>query len=899
VYEVYQSYIKEKPMKTVKERLVAALQLPVKETLAFYKSSFRGLTEEQVEENRNLYGENIITKGQEDSILKKIYESIINPFTVILLVIALVSLVTNVWLAKPGEEDPTTSIIIVVLVLISGGIRFVQELRSDRAASNLSRLIVNTATVIREGAEQELPIDELVVGDIIKLSAGDMIPADVLLLDSRDFFVQQSGLTGESDAVEKVCLAKSDGQNLDSLLETESLAFMGTNVISGRATALVLVVGDETMMGAIEQTLNTYDEPTSFEREMNSISWLLIRLMLIMVPVVFFINGLTDGDWLEAGVFALSVGVGLTPEMLPMIITASLAKGSIIMAQEKVVIKKLNAIQDLGAIDILCTDKTGTLTQDEIVLEYPLEIHGDLDLAVLRRAFLNSYYQTGLKNLMDRAIINRTEKEAEKHEIVRNLDQTFKKIDELPFDFERRRMSVIVKDDEDVISMVTKGALEEMLAISSHVEYKKRITELTEEIRQEILAEVAQLNEQGLRVLGVSYKSDLEEDYDYEVKDESNMILTGYLAFLDPPKSSAAPAIEILAEYGVATKILTGDNDKVTQAVCEKVGLDVDNILLGVEVDALSDEELSQAVEHTTVFAKLSPDQKARIILQLKANGHKVGYMGDGINDAPSMKVADVGISVDTAVDIAKETADVILLDKDLMVLEKGLVEGRKVYANMTKYIKMTVSSNFGNIFSLLFASIFLPFLPMAPVHLIVLNLVYDLSCIALPFDNVDSEFLKKPRIWSANSITRFMAWIGPISSIFDVLTYLVLYFIIVPMITGGSYQAGSGQAETFITLFQTGWFIESMWTQTMVIYMLRSPKLPFVQSRPALSVIVTTMAAALFVTSLPYSLFASVLKTAPLNGTYFLFLLLIIALYMVSVTLVKGLYIKRYKEWL
>lgn len=886
-------------MKTVKERLVAALQLPVKETLAFYKSSFRGLTEEQVEENRNLYGDNIITKGQEDSILKKIYESIINPFTVILLVIALVSLVTNVWLAKPGEEDPTTSIIIVVLVLISGGIRFVQELQSDRAASNLSRLIVNTATVIREGAEQELPIDELVVGDIIKLSAGDMIPADVLLLDSRDFFVQQSGLTGESDAVEKVCLAKSDEQKLDSLLETESLAFMGTNVISGRATALVLVVGDETMMRAIEQTLNTYDEPTSFEREMNSISWLLIRLMLVMVPVVFFINGLTDGDWLEAGVFALSVGVGLTPEMLSMIITASLAKGSIIMAQEKVVIKKLNAIQDLGAIDILCTDKTGTLTQDEIVLEYPLDIHGDLDLAVLRRAFLNSYYQTGLKNLMDRAIINRTEKEAEKHEIVRNLDQTFKKIDELPFDFERRRMSVIVKDDEDVISMVTKGALEEMLAISSHVEYKKRITELTEEIRQEILAEVAQLNEQGLRVLGVSYKSDLEEDYDYEVKDESNMILTGYLAFLDPPKSSATPAIEILAEYGVATKILTGDNDKVTQAVCEKVGLDVDNILLGVEVDALSDEELSQAVEHTTVFAKLSPDQKARIILQLKANGHKVGYMGDGINDAPSMKVADVGISVDTAVDIAKETADVILLDKDLMVLEKGLVEGRKVYANMTKYIKMTVSSNFGNIFSLLFASIFLPFLPMAPVHLIVLNLVYDLSCIALPFDNVDSEFLKKPRIWSANSITRFMAWIGPISSVFDVLTYLLLYFIIVPMITGGNYQAGSGQAETFITLFQTGWFVESIWTQTMVIYMLRSPKLPFVQSRPALSVIVTTMAAALFVTSLPYSLFASVLKTAPLNGTYFLFLLLIIALYMVSVTLVKHLYIKRYREWL
>ena len=650
-------------------------------------------------------------------------------------------------------------------------------------------------------------------------------------------------------------------------------------------------------MGAIEQTLNTYDEPTSFEREMNSISWLLIRLMLVLVPIVFFINGLTDGDWLEAGVFALSVGVGLTPEMLPMVITASLAKGSILMAKEKVVIKKLNAIQDLGAIDILCTDKTGTLTQDEIVLEYPLDIHGDLDLAVLRRAYLNSYYQTGLKNLMDRAIINRTEKEAEKHEIVRNLDQTFKKIDELPFDFERRRMSVLVRDDENVVSMVTKGALEEMLTISNSVEYKGNILPLTEEIRQEILAEVAQLNEQGLRVLGVSYRSDLDADYEYTVKDESDMILTGYLAFLDPPKPSAAPAIKALAEYGVATKILTGDNEKVTEAVCEKVGLDAKNILLGSMIETMSDEELSRVVETTTVFAKLSPDQKARIIIQLKANGHKVGYMGDGINDAPSMKVADVGISVDTAVDIAKETADVILLDKDLLVLEKGLVEGRKVYANMTKYIKMTVSSNFGNIFSLLISSIFLPFLPMAPIHLIVLNLVYDISCIALPFDNVDREFLQKPRIWSAKSITRFMAWIGPISSIFDCTTFLILFFIIAPMITESVYH--HGMSSNFITIFQTGWFIESMWTQTMVIYMLRSPKLPFIQSRPALSVVMTTLAAVFFVTLLPYGPFANLLKVSPLNGTYFLFLMIIMALYMISVTFVKHLYIKKYHEWL
>ena len=886
-------------MQTNKERFITALQEPLETTFATYKTSALGLVDDQVEENRDTYGENVITKGQEDSMIKKIYESIINPFTVILLVIALVSFITNVWLAKPGEQDPTTSIIIVTLVLISGGIRFIQELRSDKAASNLSRMIVNTATVLRDGSEQEIPIDEIVVGDVIKLSAGDMIPADVVLIDSRDFFVQQSGLTGESDAVEKVCLRKADSQNLDSLLESESLAFMGTNVISGQATALVLVVGDETMMGAIEQTINTYDEPTSFEREMNTISWLLIRLMLVMVPVVFVINGLTDGDWLEAGVFALSVGVGLTPEMLPMIITASLAKGSIIMAKEKVVIKKLNAIQDLGAIDILCTDKTGTLTQDEIVLEYPLDIHGDLDLSVLRRAYLNSYFQTGLKNLMDRAIINRTHKEAKKHEIVRDLDQTFHKIDELPFDFERRRMSVIVKDEDGVVSMVTKGALEEMLSVSTYVEYKGDIKRLTDEVRQEVLAEVAQLNEQGLRVLGVSYKTDLDENEIFSVEDEGDMILTGYLAFLDPPKPSAAPAIKALAEYGVTTKILTGDNDKVTQAVCEKVGLDVERILLGSEIDTMTDQELAQVVETTTVFAKLSPDQKARIILCLKNNGHKVGYMGDGINDAPSMKVSDVGISVDTAVDIAKETADVILLDKDLMVLEKGLVEGRKVYANMTKYIKMTVSSNFGNIFSLLFASIFLPFLPMAPVHLIVLNLIYDLSCIALPFDNVDKEFLKKPRIWEANSIMRFMAWIGPISSVFDIITYMLLYFLVVPMILGHGYNHGAADAAAFIMVFQTGWFIESMWSQTMVIHMLRSPKLPFIQSRPAFSVVVTTLAAAFFVTSLPYSPLASILKLSQLNGLYFVLLFAIIVLYMLSVTVVKRIYIKKYKEWL
>ena len=887
-------------MKTAKERFDFAMTKSVVEVLDALETSITGVQEDQVEMLRETYGENKLTKATEVPLWKKIYESIINPFTVILLVIAVISLMTNVILAKPGEEDPTTSIIIVVLVLISGGIRFVQELKSDKAASNLSSLIVNTATVIRDGVQQEIPIEELVVGDVIKLSAGDMLPADALLLETRDFFIQQSSLTGESESVEKKTMwTPSEEETQKPVLESERFVFMGSNVVSGSALAVILVTGNDTMIGRIEKTLNNFDEPTSFEKEMNTISWLLIRLMLVLVPVVFVINGLTDSDWLEAGVFALSVAVGLTPEMLPMIITASLAKGAVIMAKEKIVIKKLNAIQDLGAIDILCTDKTGTLTQDEIILEYPLDIHANLDLGVLKIGYLNSYFQTGLKNLLDRAIITRTEKESIEHEDLRELSTRYKKIDELPFDFERRRMSVIVKEEShEGALLVTKGALEEMLSISAHVQDGKEIHPITEEIRQNILEAVSQLNEQGLRVLGVSQKFYPNASHRFAVEDESNMILMGYLAFLDPPKPSAAPAIQALKEHGVMTKILTGDNEKVTQTVCERVGLPVDHILLGTDIEEMDDATLAIEAEKTTIFAKLSPEQKARIIRLLKVNGHKVGYMGDGINDAPSLKVADVGISVDTAVDIAKEVADVILLDKDLLVLEKGLIEGRKVYANMTKYIKMTVSSNFGNIFSLLFASVFLPFLPMAPVHLIVLNLIYDLSCVALPFDHVDEDFLKEPRAWTAKSITRFMSWLGPTSSIFDIITFAVMFFGIAPMITGSSYAESTNPAY-FLMVFQTGWFIQSMWSQTMVIYMLRSPKLPFIQSKPAFSLLVTSLFALFIVTVLPYTPLAASLKLATLNGMYFLALMLIIISYMLLVTIVKKVYIKKYHEWL
>ncbi|EHI70763.1 magnesium-translocating P-type ATPase [Streptococcus ictaluri] len=884
-------------MKTTRERLLQACQQPVEQTLLELKSSQEGLSQDQVLINQSLYGANRFIKPNQPGLWSKLYDAIINPFTLILLVIALVSFLTNVLWAASREKDPTTVIIILFLVAVSGAIRFFQELQSDKATSHLSEMIVNKATVIRDKQKTDLPITDLVVGDVIHLSAGDMLPADVLLFETRDFFVQESSLTGESEPVEKV----SHGQNkeqAESLLEAQCLAFMGSNVISGSAYALVLVTGNDTQFGSIQASLTAIDEATSFEKEMEHISWLLIRLMLILVPLVFLINGMTDGDWLEAGVFALSVGVGLTPEMLPMIITASLAKGSIVMAKEKVIIKKLNAIQDIGAIDVLCTDKTGTLTQDEVVLEYPLDIHAELDLSVIEQAYLNSYYQTGLKNLLDHAIIGRTHREAKEHLFLRDLDKRYTKIDELPFDFERRRMSVMVTDQTKEKRMVTKGALEEMLGISNWVKDGDAILPMTQAVRQNILDAVDDLNQQGLRVLGISYKSFSSETLDFTVSDESDMILMGYLAFLDPPKESAAPAIEALKKHGVATKILTGDNEKVSQTICEKVGLDITQVLLGSDIENLSDQELQVQVEKTSLFAKLSPQQKARVIYALKANGHKVGYMGDGINDAPSMKVADVGISVDSAVDIAKEVADVILLNKDLMVLEKGIIEGRKVYANMTKYIKMTVSSNFGNIFSLLVASVCLPFLPMSPIHLIVLNLIYDLSCVALPFDHVDQAFLKKPHSWTGKSITRFMLWMGPISSIFDILTYAIMFFLIAPLVLGGHYHMVSDKS-LFVTVFQTGWFIESMWTQTLVIYLLRSAKLSLTQSKPAPLLLVSTLLGLAFVTLLPFSPLANLFKLSPLPLLYFISLFLVLLAYLLLVTYVKARYIKRYHEWL
>lgn len=858
-----------------------------------------GLLPQLVEASREKYGKNEVTHGKKVSLFKRIFSAFINPFTVILLVLAVVSTFTDVILAEPEEANPVTVIIIMTMVMLSGALRFVQETRSGDAADKLLKMIKTTTNVERPrvGAA-EIPLADVVVGDLVHLAAGDMIPADIRIIFAKDLFISQSALTGESEPVEKfseTCLETSG-----AVTDYNNLAFMGTNVISGTARGIVAAVGDNTVFGEMAKNVTAKPVPTSFEKGVNSVSWLLIRFMLIMVPVVLFINGFTKGDWMDASLFAVSIAVGLTPEMLPMIVTTCLAKGAVAMSKEKTIIKNLNSIQNLGSIDILCTDKTGTLTQDKVVLEYHLNIQGEEDVRVLRHAFLNSYYQTGLKNLMDIAIIERTLSEQHTEPELHGLAERFTKIDEIPFDFERRRMSVVVRNGKT--QMITKGAVEEMLTVCSFAEYQGQVLPLTEDIKQYILKKVDDLNDDGMRVIALAQKTQFSQEENFNVKDESEMVLIGYLAFLDPPKESTAAAIKALSEYGVETKILTGDNDKVTRCICRQVGIPVDKILLGADLAKMSNTELKKAVETVNVFAKLSPQQKADVITALRSNGHNVGYMGDGINDAAGMKASDVGISVDTAVDIAKECADVILLEKDLMVLEKGIIEGRKTYANMIKYIKMTASSNFGNIFSVLIASAFLPFMPMMSIHLLLLNLIYDLSCTAIPWDNVDTEFLKKPRKWDASNVSKFMIWLGPTSSIFDITTYLLMYFVICPAVFSGQLfhqLTDPAQQAGYIALFQAGWFVESMWSQTLVIHMIRTPKIPFIQSHASASVTFLSFTGIAVLTAIPFTPIGAAIGLAPLPTAYFGWLALTVILYMLLATVVKKLFIRRYGELL
>ena len=882
----------------VNERLRYAAVNEIDQVYAYFNTSAHGLTQERVENARETFGSNIVTHGKKEPLIKRLFNAFVNPFTAILFVLAIVSAFTDIIWAQAGEKDPTTVIIIATMVMISGVLRFVQETRSGNAAAKLSAMIRTTASVERaESGCTEIPMDEIVVGDVVHLSAGDMVPADIRITFAKDLFVSQSALTGESEPVEKLAQVQITG---DSSTQAANLVFMGSNVISGSAIGVVLATGNDTLLGDMAKQLSAKPPKTSFEKGVNAVSWVLIRFMLIMVPVVLFVNGFTKGDWMNALLFAISVAVGLTPEMLPMIVTTCLAKGAVSMSKKKVIIKNLNAIQNLGSIDILCTDKTGTLTQDKVVLEYHLDIHGNEDDRVLRHAFLNSYYQTGLKNLMDIAIIKHASELAEANPDFAGLESNYTKVDEIPFNFERRRMSVVVADKSGKTQMITKGAIEEMLRISSHVEYGGEVTKLTEEMKKVVLHQVDALNADGMRVLGVAQKTNPSPAGEFSVKDESDMVLIGYLAFLDPPKETTAAAINALNNYGVGVKILTGDNEKVTKCICRQVGLSAEHILMGDDFDDMTDEELGKAAEKTTVFAKLSPSQKARVVRLLRENGHSVGYMGDGINDAAAMKASDVGISVDTAVDIAKESADVILLEKDLMVLEEGIVEGRKTYANMIKYIKMTASSNFGNMFSVLVASAFLPFLPMESIHLILLNLIYDISCTAIPWDHVDREYLLKPRKWDAFSVSKFMIWIGPTSSVFDIATYLLMYFIICPAMLGGAYHQLDASAQAaFIAIFQAGWFVESMWSQTLVIHMIRTPKIPFLQSRASAPVTLLTFTGIAVLTAIPFTPLGTAIGLSALPAVYFAWLAGIILCYMVLATVMKKLYIKKYGELL
>ncbi len=896
-------------------RIQHAAETPIKTVLEELHTALCGLDAETVISNRSMYGNNRVTHEKKKSLAKRLAGAFVNPFTAILFCLALVSTMTDMIFPSfslfgsvPEDFDCLTVVIILTMVLISGTLRFVQESRSGNAAEKLLAMITTTCTVTRRGKEKtELPMDDLVAGDIVHLSAGDMIPADVRILEARDLFVSQSGLTGESEPVEKTPCVSSPQENIT---DYSNIAFMGSNVVSGSAAAVAICVGDNTLFGSMASAVAGEAAETSFTKGVNAVSWVLIRFMLVMVPLVFFINGITKGDWLDAFLFGISVAVGLTPEMLPMIVTTCLAKGAVSMSRKQAIVKNLNSIQNFGAIDILCTDKTGTLTRDNVVLEYHLNVNGEDDTRVLRHAYLNSYFQTGYRNLMDLAIIHRTEEAEAEDPGLTDLSENYVKVDEIPFDFSRRRLTTVVQDKNGKTQMVTKGAVEEMLSICSFAEYDGEVQPLTDEVRRRILETVDDLNDKGFRVLAIAQKSNPSPAGSFGAEDERDMVLMGYLAFLDPPKESAADAVRALKNHGVVTKILTGDNDKVTRTICRQVGLKVPNMLLGSDLEKMNDAELARAAEDTDVFAKLTPDQKARVVSVLRENGHTVGFMGDGINDAAAMKASDIGISVDTAVDVAKESADIILLEKDLMVLEQGIIEGRKTYANMIKYIKMTASSNFGNMFSVLAASALLPFLPMMSVHLIFLNLIYDLSCTAIPWDNVDEEFIARPRKWDASSVGSFMIWLGPTSSIFDFTTYLFMYFVFCPLFVSGgalfnslpSHFSGAELAlmqEKYIGMFQAGWFVESMWSQTLVIHMIRTSRLPFIQSRASAPLTLLTLTGIAVLTAIPFTPLGTALGFTALPAVYFAYLIPCILLYMILATSLKKAYVRHYGELL
>lgn len=831
------------------------------------RTSHAGLSEPEAQERARASGPNEIAQERRQGWVSRILRIIRNPLVILLTILSIVSFLTG---------DPRAGLVMALMVALSVGLRFFQEARADAAAEKLKAMIHVTATVVRNGTAKEIPLRDLVPGDIIKLAAGDMIPGDVRLLSLKDLFVSQGTLTGESLPVEK--LSEPQTQTDISPTELKNTCFMGTSVQSGTATAVVIMTGPRTYLGSMARSITGERTQTSFDVGLNRFTWLMMRFMAVMVPLVFLINGLTKNDWKGAFFFALAVAVGLTPEMLPMIVSVCLSKGALAMSRKRVIVKRLNSIQNFGAMDVLCTDKTGTLTEDRVVLMRHCDVTGRESDLVLLDGYLISYFQTGLKNLLDRAILDSSDFHAAA------TVEKYKKLDELPFDFTRRMMSVLVQDPGGRSILLTKGAPEELFLRCSQFELNGEISPLDPDKLVELKREYDDLSNEGFRVLAVATK-DLSGNEICARNDEHDLVLRGYVAFLDPPKESATRALAALHKHGVSVKILTGDNPLISRKVCKAVGLSPEPLLLGRDIEKMSDAELAEAAEKATLFARLSPSHKERVIRTLRANRHVVGFMGDGINDAPALRAADVGISVDTATDIAKESADLILLEKDLMVLEQGVIEGRKVFANIVKYIRMGASSNFGNMFSVLGASAFLPFLPMAPIQVLTNNLLYDFSQVPIPVDSVDDEQVSRPRPWDIGEIRRFILFVGPISSLFDYTTFFVMLWVF------------DCWDPAHASLFQTGWFVESLMTQTLIIHVIRTNKIPFLQSRASRPLTLTTISIMAFGMWLPYSPAAAALGFTRLPPLYWPILILTLLGYM-SLTQIAKMWLLR-KQWI
>lgn len=847
-----------------------------------------GLSEDEAEKRLDQYGPNEVAEERARTWVHRLFTASRNPLVILLTALAAVSYATG---------DLRAGTVMLFMVILGLSLRFVQETRADAAAAKLKAMISITATVVRKGETREISISELVPGDIVELSAGDMIPADVRLISAKDLFIIQATLTGESLPVEKIEVP--DTRQGVVLLERHNVCFLGTSVESGTAKGVVIATGSKTYFGHIARSLAGQQEETSFDRGVKRYTWLMIRFMLVMVPLVFLINGLTKHNWHDAFFFSLAVAVGLTPEMLPMIVSVCLSKGAMAMSRKKVIVKRLNAIQNFGAMDVFCTDKTGTLTMDHIILELYCNIHKEESEEVLCEAYIISHFQSGLKNVLDRAVLKYTELHKEL-----SLEK-YSKIDEIPFDFSRRMMSVVVDGPDGERQLLTKGAPEAVFKKCAHFEYEREIFPMEPILVGDLLEELNELNSDGFRVLAVAKKK-VEKRAAYSKADEDGLVLTGYLAFLDPPKETAVKAISALNQHGVTVKVLTGDNDLVTRKVCTEVGLKVEKIPLGNEVEKMSDEELAELADRFNVFARLSPAHKQRIVKALQEKGHTVGFMGDGINDAPALRAADVGISVDNAVDIAKETADVILLEKSLMVLEAGVLEGRKVFVNILKYIRMGASSNFGNMFSVIGASAWLPFVPMAPIQVLTNNLLYDFSQVPIPTDNVGPQQIAKPRPWNISEVAKFIVCIGPISSIFDYTTYAMMWFIFKcndlnlapPMELAARFANTAGPERTYAAaLFHTGWFVESLMTQTLIIHVIRTNLIPFIQSRASWQLTMTTIIIMAFAAYLPYSPLATSLGFVPLPALFWPLLLITLVCY-VALTQVAKVWLLK-KSWI